>query len=56
MVTANADINISSMQLSRLKPRGQALMVLELDEPLNKEQIQQLLSIPDVYTAKVVKL
>lgn len=56
MVTANADINISSMQLSRLKPRGQALMVLELDEPLGEEQIQQILSIPDVYTAKVVKL
>lgn len=56
MITANADINISSMQLSRLKPRGQALMVLELDEPLGEEQIQQILSIPDVYTAKVVKL
>jgi D-3-phosphoglycerate dehydrogenase len=56
MVTANADINISSMQLSRLKPRGQALMVLELDEPLAEEQIQQILSIPDVYTAKVIKL
>jgi len=56
MVTGSADINISSMQVSRLKPRGQALMVLELDEPLGAEQIQQLLSIPDVYTAKVVKL
>ncbi|MFC2009746.1 NAD(P)-dependent oxidoreductase, partial [Chloroflexota bacterium] len=56
MITANADINISSMQLSRLKPRGQALMVLELDEPLGEEQIQQILSIPDVYTAKVIKL
>jgi D-3-phosphoglycerate dehydrogenase len=56
MVTGAADIDISSMQVSRLKPRGQALMVLELDEPLGEEQIQQLLSIPDVYTAKVVKL
>jgi D-3-phosphoglycerate dehydrogenase len=56
MVTANADINISSMQLSRLKPRGQALMVLELDEPLDEEQIRQILAIPDVYTAKLLKL
>jgi len=56
MVTGNADINISFMQVSRLKPRGQALMVLGLDESLSEEQIQQLLSIPDVYTAKVVKL
>lgn len=56
MITANADINISSMQLSRLKPRGQALMVLQLDEPLGEEQIQEILSLPDVYTAKVIKL
>jgi D-3-phosphoglycerate dehydrogenase len=56
MVTGNADINISSMQVSRLKPRGPALMVLGLDKPLEEEQRQQILSIPDVYTAKVVKL
>ena len=56
MIAANADINISSMQLSRLKPRGQALMVMELDEPLGEEQIQQILSLPDVYTARLVKL
>jgi len=56
MVTGNADINISFMQVSRLKPRGQALMVLGLDEPLDEEQIKQILSIPDVYTAKIIKL
>ena len=56
MVTGDADINISSMQVSRLKLRGQALMVLELDEPLTDKHLQQLLSIPDVYAAKVVKL
>lgn len=55
-ITGNADINISSMQVSRLKPRGQALMVLGLDEPLNEDQRKQILAIPDIYTAKVVKL
>jgi len=55
-VTGNADINISSMQVSRLKPRGQALMVLGLDELLPPAQQEQLLAIPDVYTVKVVKL
>ncbi|MBI2909771.1 MAG: phosphoglycerate dehydrogenase [Chloroflexi bacterium] len=55
MVTGKADINISSMQVSRLKPRGQALMVLGLDEPVNNEQIEGILAIPDVYKAKVVK-
>jgi hypothetical protein len=31
-------------------------MVLALDEPLAEEQRQQLLALPDVYTANLVKL
>jgi D-3-phosphoglycerate dehydrogenase len=56
LVTGEADINISSMLVARLKPRGQALMVLAVDEQLNEQQLQKLLAIPDIYTAKVVKL
>jgi D-3-phosphoglycerate dehydrogenase len=55
-ITGDADIDISAMHVSRLKPRGQALMILAVDEPLSEEQCQQIISIPDVYTAKVVKL
>jgi D-3-phosphoglycerate dehydrogenase len=55
-ITGDADINISYMHLSRLKLRGQALMILALDEPLLEEQQQQMLSIPDIHTVKVVKL
>jgi len=55
-ITGDADINISAMRVSRLKPRGQALMILALDEPLPEEHRQQILAIPDVYTAKLVKL
>lgn len=55
-ITGDADINISSMHLGRLKIRGQALLVLTLDEPLPEEQQQQILSIPDVYTVKLVEL
>lgn len=55
-ITGKADINISFMQVSRLKPRGQALMVMALDEPLKEKHIKELLAIPDVHTAKVVKL
>lgn len=54
-IAGDADINISYMYLSRLKPRGQALMILALDEPLGDEQRQQILSLPDVYTAKLVR-
>ncbi|MFW6126213.1 MAG: phosphoglycerate dehydrogenase [Chloroflexota bacterium] len=52
----NADINISSMQLGRLEPRGQALLVLELDEAVSDEQMQQLRAIPEIYTVKLVRL
>ena len=55
-ITGDADINISYMHLSRLKLRGQALMILALDEPLLEEQRQKILSIPNVSTAKLVKL
>ncbi|MBI2860026.1 MAG: phosphoglycerate dehydrogenase [Chloroflexi bacterium] len=55
-ITGDADINISSMHLGRLKPRGKALMVLALDEPLPEAQQQQILSLPDVYSVKLVKL
>lgn len=55
-ITGDADINISTMHLSRLKPRGQALMILALDEPLPEKQRQEILSLPDVYSAKLVKL
>lgn len=55
-ITGKADINISAMHLGRLKPRGPALMILALDELLPEEQRQQILALPDVYTAKLVKL
>ncbi|MCJ7514760.1 MAG: phosphoglycerate dehydrogenase [Dehalococcoidia bacterium] len=55
-ITGKADINISYMLLARLKPRGQALMILALDEPLPEKQIQEILDLEDVHTAKVVKI
>jgi D-3-phosphoglycerate dehydrogenase len=55
-ITGKADINISSMHLSRLKPRGQALMILALDEPFAEEQLHEILALPGIYTAKAVKL
>ena len=55
-ITGDADINISYMNLSRLKPRGQALMILALDEPLPEEHRQRILALPDIYTAKLVRM
>jgi len=55
-ITGKADINISSMHLSRLQPRGKALMILALDEPLGEEQLQEIRALPGIYSAKTVKL
>jgi D-3-phosphoglycerate dehydrogenase len=44
------------MHVSRLKPRGQALMILALDEPLSDKVLKQIMSVPDISTAKLVKL
>jgi len=55
-ITGDANINISFMHLGRLKPRGQALMVLALDEPLDEKERKQILALPGVDTARVVRL
>ena len=55
-ITGTANININSMNVSRLKPRGQALMVLALDEPLSEKVLKQIKAVPDIADAKLVKL
>jgi hypothetical protein len=55
-ILGKADINISAMHSSRQKPRGKALMILALDEPLVEQQRREILALPDVYTAKLVKI
>jgi D-3-phosphoglycerate dehydrogenase len=55
-ITGDADINISYMHLSRLKSRGEALMILALDEPLPEAQRKEILALKGVFTAKVVKI
>ena len=55
-ITGSVDVNISAMHVSRLKPRGHALMILDLDEAVPEEGRQKILAIPDVYTARAVTL
>jgi len=55
-ITGDSDINISAMQTGRLKPRGEAMMVLALDEPLTEGLLKKIQALPDVYSAKLVKL
>ena len=55
-ITGKSNVNISSMHLSRLKPGGAALMILEMDEPLNEAQTEEIRNLPGVYSAVVAKL
>ncbi|MGH2351614.1 MAG: phosphoglycerate dehydrogenase [Chloroflexota bacterium] len=50
------DVNISAMQVGRRVRRGEAIMIMNLDEPLSKELEQQIAAIPDVRSVKQVSL
>jgi D-3-phosphoglycerate dehydrogenase / 2-oxoglutarate reductase len=50
------DINISSMTVGRRAVRGRALMVLGLDEAPTPEQLHRIEAIPDIYSARLVRL
>jgi D-3-phosphoglycerate dehydrogenase len=50
------DINIHSLHFGRVRPRGLALMVLGVDEPVPDEVVQIIRELPDISSAKVVRL
>jgi D-3-phosphoglycerate dehydrogenase len=51
-----ADVNISSMQVGRSGPRGRALMLLSVDDPIPPEVVERLRTIHDLEAVKVAKL
>jgi D-3-phosphoglycerate dehydrogenase / 2-oxoglutarate reductase len=51
-----ADINISSMQVGRQAPRGQALMLLSVDEPIPPEVVERIRGAANIASIKVIKL
>jgi D-3-phosphoglycerate dehydrogenase len=51
-----ADINISSMQVGRKTPRGEALMLLSVDEPVPATVVERIRRAASVATIKVIKL
>ncbi len=55
-ITGDANINISYLHLGRLKARGEALMVLALDEALPAKQQKEILALPDVHSVKLVRI
>jgi D-3-phosphoglycerate dehydrogenase len=51
-----ADINISSMQVGRRMRRGEALMLLSVDEPVPPEVVERIRQAASVSIIKVIKL
>ena len=51
-----ADINISSMQVGRQAPRGRALMILSVDDPVPAEVVERLRTQEHIAFIKVIKL
>ena len=49
-------INIAGMQVGRHQPRGEAIMVLNVDEPISDVTLQAIIAMGDVHAAYVVSL
>jgi D-3-phosphoglycerate dehydrogenase len=54
-VLGDADINIAFMQVGRDRPRGRALMVLGLDEPISEAAQRALAAIPGIDSVRQVR-
>ncbi|MGH2460309.1 MAG: NAD(P)-dependent oxidoreductase, partial [Chloroflexota bacterium] len=50
------DVNISAMQVGRLERRGEAMMVLAVDEPIDSHLYRRLLSESPIRAARLVQL
>ncbi|MBI1885620.1 MAG: phosphoglycerate dehydrogenase [Chloroflexi bacterium] len=50
------DVNISFMNVGRHQKRGRALMVITTDEALTPEQMKAVRDVPDIFSAKLVRL
>ena len=55
-MAGKSDVNISFMEVGRLAARGKAMMVIGLDEPMPESALKAILALPDMYSARLVKL
>jgi len=51
-----SQVNIASIQLSREKPGGRALSLVNVDQPVPHETLERLRSLPSIVFAKLVKV
>src|SRR5919199_2052566 len=50
------DINISAMHVGRMAPRGEAMMVLTVDEPVPPSAVAEIVALGDIHRAYSVQL
>ena len=55
-ILGEADINISSMQVGREAPRGPALMLLSVDDPIPADLLQRIKRVANLEYVKVVTI
>ncbi len=55
-VLGENDVNISSMQVGRRNPRGEALMILTLDDPVPPAVRERIASYADIVEVRTAKL
>ena len=51
-----ANVNISFMAVGRLAPKGEALMVIGVDEPVEPDLVERLLAVPDIHAIRTVRV
>ncbi|HUF90731.1 MAG TPA: ACT domain-containing protein, partial [Candidatus Limnocylindria bacterium] len=49
-------INIAGMQLGRERRGGRAVSILNLDDPMPAAALEELRALPDIVSARLVKL
>ena len=55
-ITGRNDINISFMEVGRLSPRGRAMMILGLDDPVPGPVLEEIRSAGHISSARIVRL
>ncbi len=55
-VAGRRNINISFMEVGRIAPRGQAMMVLGVDDPISAEALAEIMALPQIDNARVVTM
>ncbi len=55
-VAGRRNINISFMEVGRITPRGQAMMVLGVDDPVSDDALAEIKALPQIDNARVVAM